>query len=203
VSAPEKTTMPPVLATTPVVALGELMGALHRRDPLTAKHCGAVARYAQAIAFQLGLPRADVDLVYLAAVMHDVGKIFLPDHILKGTGRLSESDWELVRQHPERGAWLVAEVHPGPLAEVVLDHHERIDGSGYPNRLAGEEVSIHARIISVADTFDAMTSRESYRSPVSTAEAIAELRRVAGTQLDRKAVKAMIKVAERKMPQAA
>lgn len=182
--------------------LDELFGALRLYDPPTASHSAWVAQYARAIAATIGLPREERKLVYVAGLMHDVGKLFLPDRILKGTEKLDEADWALVRRHPEQGAWLVAEVsRPGPLAEVVLDHHERIDGGGYPNGLAGEEISIHARIISVADTVDAMTSRNSYRTPVSHPEAFEELRRVAGSQLDPELVEAMVDVARRSGPE--
>ena len=106
----------------PVNELNQLLAAVHLRDPGTVRHSASVARYARGIAEEVGMSQEDRHLVHLAGLMHDVGKLFLPDHILTGTGRLSESDWAQVRRHPEQGAWLIADISdPGPLAEIVLD----------------------------------------------------------------------------------
>ena len=113
------------------------------------------------------------------------GKFNLPDNILKADVPLGEAEWELIRAHPEEGARLVAHLEGyAEAAELVRAHHERFDGKGYPNGLARTQIPLGSRIISVADTYDVLTARDSYRKPVSSAQAIEELRRVAGTQLD-------------------
>jgi HD-GYP domain-containing protein (c-di-GMP phosphodiesterase class II) len=123
--------------------------------------------------------------VHTAGLLHDLGKFVFPDSILKGEGKLSDDDWEIVKSHPEQGARLVSQIEGyGPVAEIILAHHERIDGTGYPHGISGDEIPKLARMISVADTYDVMTARDSYREPVSSEEALAELRRVSGTQLD-------------------
>jgi len=152
---------------------------------MTARHSAAVARYSREIAKEMGLSERDQDIVHTAALLHDIGKFIFPDSILFADAKLSPADLEIVRRHPEQGARLVARIEGyGPVAEIILAHHERIDGNGYPNGLIGPQIPLAARIISVADTYDVMTSRDSYRRPVSSREAIEELRRVSNKQLD-------------------
>jgi len=166
---------------------------------MTARHSAAVARYSREIASELGLSEREQDVVHTAALLHDIGKFIFPDSILFASTRLSPEDLEIVRRHPEQGARLVARMDGyGPVAEIVLAHHERIDGGGYPNGLAGEQIPLPARIIAVADTYDVMTARDSYRRPVSSRDAIAELRRVAGTQLDALVVETFIGLLEKR-----
>lgn len=173
------------LASFQVGMLSALLRTLDLRDQMTARHSAAVARYARAIAERAGLSRRDQELVHIAGLLHDIGKFILPDRILKADVALGEEDWMLIRRHPQQGARVVGAVDGyGPVAEIILAHHERVDGGGYPRGLVGEEIPELARIISVADTYDVMTSRDSYRVPVSSFEAVQELRRVAGTQLD-------------------
>ena len=152
---------------------------------MTARHSAAVARYSREIAQAAGLSEREQELVHTAALLHDLGKFVWPDSILKGGNKLTDEEFEIVKQHPEVGARIVTEIEGyGPVCEIILAHHERIDGKGYPNGLAGEEIPVLSRIISVADTYDVMTARDSYRQPVSSFEAIQELRRVSGSQLD-------------------
>src|SRR4029079_2198096 len=107
--------------------------------------------------------------------------------------RLTDDDWEIVKKHPSQGAKVVGRVSGyGPVADIILAHHERIDGGGYPKGLAGDEIPLLSRMISIADTYDVMTARDSYRDPVSSEEAIAELRRVSGAQLDGELVETFI-----------
>src|SRR5213076_2448251 len=107
------------------------------------------------------------------------------DHVLFAEGSLNDEQWAIVKQHPSHGASVIAQIEEfADIAAVVRAHHERIDGSGYPNNLRGDEVPWLARMISIADTYDVMTARDSYREPVAPQEAVAELRRVAGRQLD-------------------
>jgi putative nucleotidyltransferase with HDIG domain len=163
---------------------------------MTARHSAAVARYSREIAVKAGLSVADQELVHSAGLLHDIGKFVLPDSILKSSRRaLTEADWEQIKTHPLEGAKIVSQIDGyAPIGDVILAHHERMDGSGYPRGLAGEEIPQLARIIAVADTYDAMTSRDSYREPVSSQEAIFELRRVSGTQLDGRFVEVFVEV---------
>ena len=154
------------------------------RDQMTARHSAAVARYARRIAQAAGCTDAEQRLVHTAGLYHDVGKVMFADRMFKA-GKLTDEEWEIVKRHPERGAELVGHLpNHAEVAAIILAHHERIDGKGYPRGLAGEEIPRLSRMISIADTYDVMTGRDSYRSPVSSAEAIAELRRVSGSQLD-------------------
>lgn len=187
------------LASFQVGMLSALLRTLDLRDQMTARHSAAVAHYSQAIANRAGLSREQEELVHMAALLHDIGKFILPDRILKANVPLTDEDWTLIRRHPQQGARVVGSVDGyGPVAEIILAHHERIDGSGYPRGLRGEEIPELARIISVADTYDVMTARDSYRSPVATRNAIEELRRVAGTQLDSRFVDIFVELLERR-----
>ena len=173
------------LASFQVGMLSTLVHTLDLRDRMTARHSAAVARYAREMARAAGCSAEDLELVHTAGLLHDLGKFVFPDSILKGEGKLSDDDWEIVKSHPEQGARLVSQIDGyGPVAEIILAHHERIDGTGYPHGISGDEIPKLARMISVADTYDVMTARDSYRDPVSSEEALAELRRVSGTQLD-------------------
>jgi HD-GYP domain-containing protein (c-di-GMP phosphodiesterase class II) len=136
--------------------------------------------------------------VHTAGLLHDIGKFAFPDRILLANRKLDEDDWNIVRTHPYQGARLVRRIDGyGPVAEIILAHHERIDGRGYPRGLCGEAIPVFSRMLSIADTYDVMTARDSYRSPVSQAEAIAELRRVSGAQLDGELVEAFVRILAR------
>jgi putative nucleotidyltransferase with HDIG domain len=152
---------------------------------MTARHSAAVARYSRALARAAGLPDEDLEVVHTAGLVHDIGKFIFPDSILRGGRKLSDEEFEIIKLHPGQGASIIRRVDGFErVADVVLAHHERIDGKGYPNRVAGDDIPVLSRIIAIADTFDVMTARDSYRRPVSAADAIAELRRVSGSQLD-------------------
>jgi putative nucleotidyltransferase with HDIG domain len=169
-----------------------MVETLGMRDRMTARHSAAVARFAKATAAAAGLPSRDQELVHTAGLLHDVGKFTFPDHTLTGT-RLTEEDWDLIRSHPQRGADIVGRVHGyADVADIVMCHHERVDGRGYPRHLEGDEIPELARILAVADCFDVMTARDSYRTPMPFEDAIAELRRVAGTQLDARFVEIFV-----------
>jgi putative nucleotidyltransferase with HDIG domain len=187
------------LASFQVGMLSAMLRTLDLRDQMTARHSAAVARYSRAIAQRAGLSRREEELVHIAALLHDIGKFILPDRILKANVPLTDEDWMLIRRHPQQGARVVSSLDGyGPVAEIILAHHERIDGKGYPRGLSGDDIPELARIISVADTYDVMTARDSYRSPVSTYEAIQELRRVAGKQLDSRFVEIFVELLEGK-----
>jgi putative nucleotidyltransferase with HDIG domain len=181
------------LVSFQVGVLGALMKTLDLRDEMTARHCASVARYSRAIAKAAGMSQKDQELVHIAGLMHDIGKFILPDHILKANVPLTDDDWNLIRMHPQQGANVVSALEGyGPVAEIVLAHHERIDGKGYPRGLKGDDIPEMSRIISVADTYDVMTARDSYKEPVSSFEAIQELQRVAGSQLDERFVRIFV-----------
>jgi putative nucleotidyltransferase with HDIG domain len=185
------------LASLQVGLLSTVMQTLSMRDAMTARHSAAVARYAREVARALGMDEREQDLVHTAALLHDIGKFIFPDSILFADRKLTDEEWEIVKLHPEQGAKLVRRIEGyGPVADIIIAHHERMDGKGYPNGLAGEEIPLGSRIISVADTYDVMTSRDSYRRPVSSEAAIVELRRVAGSQLDPQVVEAFVEIVE-------
>jgi putative nucleotidyltransferase with HDIG domain len=188
------------LAGFQVALLSALLRTLDLRDRMTARHSAAVARYAREIAAQAGFSEEDQELVHSAALLHDIGKFVLPDNVLKsGRRRLTDEEWEAIKTHPAEGARIVSQIDGyQPIGEIILAHHERIDGKGYPHGLANEEIPALARIISVADTYDVMTARDTYRDPVPSQEAVIELRRVSGTQLDEDFVEAFIEVLDGK-----
>jgi putative nucleotidyltransferase with HDIG domain len=187
------------LASFQVGMLSAMLRTLDLRDKMTARHSAAVARYSRAIAQRAGYSRREEELVHIAALLHDIGKFILPDRILKANVPLTDEDWMLIKRHPQQGARVVSSLDGyGPVADIILAHHERIDGKGYPRGLAGDEIPELARIISVADTYDVMTARDSYRTPMSSYDAIVELRRVAGKQLDARFVEIFIELLEGK-----
>jgi putative nucleotidyltransferase with HDIG domain len=171
-----------------------LVRSIHLHDHMTARHSAAVARYARAIARAAGCSEEEQALVHKAGLLHDVGKHIFDDAILKGDSKLTDEQWEIVKRHPEEGARIVRllEGHED-VADIILAHHERIDGRGYPRGLSEPEIPRLSRMISIADTYDVMTARDSYRDPVSSAEAIAELRRVSGAQLDAELVEIFVR----------
>jgi diguanylate cyclase (GGDEF)-like protein len=157
-------------------------------------HSQAVSRYAGAIARELGLPDESIERVRFGGIVHDVGKIGVPDAVLRKPGWLSAEDWHEMRRHPEIGARILAGASLGEVSEWVLAHHERPDGSGYPAGLAGSAIPIEARILAVADAYEAMTSNRVYRSALTPEDARAELIRGAGTQFDSVVVEAFLRV---------
>ncbi len=185
------------LSALQVGLLSTVLQTLSLRDAMTARHSAAVARYAREMARELGLEEDEQDLIHTAGLLHDIGKFIFPDSILFAARRLTDDEFNIVRRHPEQGARLVARIEGyGPVAEIIRAHHERIDGKGYPRRLPGDQIPLASRMISIADTYDVMTSRDSYRDPVSSEEAVAELRRVSGTQLDGELVELFIRILE-------
>jgi putative nucleotidyltransferase with HDIG domain len=173
------------LGALQVGVLSTVLQTLSMRDAMTARHSAAVARYSREVAAMLGVDEREQDLIHTAALLHDIGKFILPDNVLFANRKLNEDEWELIKLHPEQGAKLVQNIEGyGPIAEIVLYHHERYAGGGYPAGIAGDDIPLGARIIAVADTYDVMTSRDSYRRPVSPEAALTEIRRVSGTQLD-------------------
>lgn len=168
--------------------LESLSRTLESRDARTHRHSARVARIAEAIAVKSGLTAIEVARIRTAAAVHDVGKLKTPSRILNKPAHLTEAEFEMVKRHPVRSAEMVSVLDDAALTAIVLHHHERIDGHGYPAGLAGEQIPIGARIIAVADTFDAITSTRPYRRGVCHRDALATIRREAGSQLDPAAV---------------
>ena len=174
-----------------IAAVEAMADVVDKRDPYTFEHSQSVARHAVLIARQMHLPDRDVETIRLAARVHDLGKIAVPDEILHKAGRLSAEEFEVMKKHPATGAEILAkfpEYREG--RDLVLAHHERIDGRGYPRGLAGEDIPLGARIIAVADSWDAMTSDRPYRKALPAEVAMAELLRGRGIQWEAAIVEA-------------
>jgi diguanylate cyclase (GGDEF)-like protein len=174
-----------------VRAAASLARAVDARDAYTGSHSQRVAQLAVRLAARLGLSHEELELTQLAASLHDVGKLALPEDLLRKPAPLSEPEWAALQQHAQIGSRMLESLGVDPVAEWVLHHHERWDGTGYPDRLAGTEIPVGARIIFVADAYDAMTSDRLYRARCSDAEAVAEIVRCAGTQFDPSVVEAL------------
>jgi len=188
------------LASLQLGVLTTLVETLALRDRTTARHAAAVAHLARELAREIDLSEADQDLFHTAGLLHDIGKFALPDRILNAEV-LSDEDWAVIRRHPQDGATLVGRLDGyGPVADAILYHHEHIDGSGYPAGLIGNEIPLASRVLAICSTYDTLTARESYRSPMTPQDAMAELRKVAGRQLDSELVESFIAMLEREGP---
>ena len=159
--------------------------ALEARDPYLRGHSARVTSFAESLARMLGWAGERLDLLRLGGSLHDVGKIAVSPRVLRKPGPLTEAELAQIRRHPVTGARLVECFDDfEPALPYVLHHHERWDGAGYPHGLRGETIPVEARLLGVADAFDAMTSKRAYRSALSVEQALAELKRCAGTQFD-------------------
>jgi HD domain-containing protein/MASE9 protein len=185
------------LEASHVSVIAALLGSLAAKERSTQGHSDATMLHALAVAKALGLGPDEVAAVNLGTLFHDIGKIGIPEHILLKPSALTEEEWAEMKTHPVIGANLIGEVpNLERIRPIVLAHHEHYDGSGYPNGLKGDEIPLAAQIISVADTYEALTSTRPYRQALSHADAVAELRRVAGTQLNPIVVEAFIRQIE-------
>jgi len=168
-----------------------LLRALSERSPELSGHGNAVAALAEATARRLGLGRDELEVVRHAAELHDVGKVAIPDDILMKAGPLSEEEWSFIRRHPVAGERIIAAAPAlGAVAKIVRSSHERWDGTGYPDKLGGDDIPLGARIVAVADAYDAMTSGRPYRGAIPAEAAVAELRDCSGSQFDARVVEA-------------
>jgi HD-GYP domain-containing protein (c-di-GMP phosphodiesterase class II) len=165
--------------------LATFSAALEARDPYLRGHSARVTVFAEGLARTLGWTDRRLDVLRLGGSLHDVGKIAVNASILQKPGPLDEAELEQIRVHPVAGARLIEDVADfQPALPYVLHHHERWDGTGYPHRLRGERIPLEARVLGVADAFDAMTSLRPYRPALSVEQALAELERCAGSQFD-------------------
>jgi HD-GYP domain-containing protein (c-di-GMP phosphodiesterase class II) len=175
--------------------LKSLLSALREHDAYTYRHSLRTVRLSLLLGRACGLSAARLRVLCLGALVHDVGKLLVPGGVLHKPGRLSPSEWEAVRRHPADGARLLLEASPeSPALRVVAEHHERWDGGGYPAGLRGGEIDLCARVVAVADAFDAMTSERPYRRACGYDMSAAELRRCAGTQFDPRVVEAFCRL---------
>jgi len=174
--------------------LERLVARIETRDRYLHNHSRRVARYSWMVAKAMGLSRSEVARIRTAAALHDVGKIRTPKAILHKAGRLTREEYEIVKRHPADGATMVTVLRDGELESIIRHHHERIDGTGYPDRLRADAIPLGARIIAVADTFDAITSARPYRGASPHRKALDILKVEAGTQLDHDVVHTFCRV---------
>jgi diguanylate cyclase (GGDEF)-like protein len=177
-----------------LVGLQALTAAAAARDSDTCIHAHRLVELAVATARKLNQNEHELHMLRLGAILHDIGKIGIPDAILHKPGPLTDEEWKVMRSHPDIGRHILQEIGGvfNQLAELVVAHHERWDGAGYPMKLAGEAIPLHARILTVVDSFDAMTSRRVYREPMSIEAARTELQRCSGSQFDPGVVEAFL-----------
>jgi putative two-component system response regulator len=169
-----------------------LANAIEARDTYTHAHMKRLYLYAKALALELGWDESQLEALEFGAILHDIGKIYVPESVLRKNGKLSEDEWVEMRKHPEVGAHMIRDIpYLSAAVPMVLYHHERWDGGGYPEGLRGEEIPISARLLAVADAFDAMTSDRPYRDALPSSKAYQEIIEGSGKQFDPKMVKAM------------
>ena len=177
-----------------IETIKSLAEALEARDSYTKSHSDIVADYAKRIAEKMGLPFYEIKKIIQSALLHDLGKMAMPDGILNKPGPLNEKEWEEVRKHPEKSEEILKHLTFITFLPIIRHHHERFDGTGYPDKLSGEKIPLGARILAVADSFEAMTRDRSYRKALSKERAIEEIKRCSGSQFDPKVVMAFLEV---------
>jgi PAS domain S-box-containing protein/putative nucleotidyltransferase with HDIG domain len=172
-----------------------IASAVEARDPYTAGHQCRVADLATAIARGMGLEKEQVEGVHMGATIHDIGKIHLPAEILSKPSKLTDIEYSLIQGHPRIGCDILKNIEfPWPVADIVYQHHERVDGSGYPQGLKGEEICLEARIVAVADVVEAMASHRPYRPGLGIDKALAEIKRGRGSIYDAKVADACLRL---------
>jgi len=168
-----------------------LVSLVDLRDAYTGGHCGRVAGYARSIAVHLGLNDSEIDQMVMAALLHDIGKIGVSDQVLLKPGKLTNEEFAQIKRHPELGWMALKNIDDfKSISLIVLHHHERFDGAGYPGNLKGNEIPLGSRIIAVADSYDALTTNRPYRTARTQQQAVDELARCIGTQFDTRVLNA-------------
>lgn len=199
----------PVEATTPLraIELGldpivrRFVAALDQKDPITRDHVVRTAHMASLVAIELDVDFAELSTITLGALLHDVGKLDVPDHVLNKAGRLDDDEYAIIKRHTVDGERLIAESPAlAELAPIIRGHHERIDGDGYPDQLVGESIPLGARIVAACDAYDAMANTRKYRTGFGSDRALAVLREHAGSQWDPCVVTAVAEVVRRRGP---
>lgn len=171
-----------------------LVRALEAKDPYTQGHSERVANLARKIALELGVSPQKAEMIWGVAELHDIGKLVIRETILNKKGKLDPEEWEILKEHPVTGEKILASVLDEELLRVIRSHHERVDGTGYPDGLKGEEINLPSQIVSIADAYDAMTSIRSYREPLTHEDAVHEIELASGSQFRPEVVRAFLKV---------
>ncbi|MBI9012746.1 MAG: HD-GYP domain-containing protein [Clostridiales bacterium] len=182
------------LLSDEIKTLYEMMNSIEKKDAYTKKHCQRVQQYAYKIAVELKLDNETIESIQFAALFHDLGKIKIPDDILNKPEALSEKEYAIIKEHPKYSRDIITKLYFRDIEKIVLQHHERIDGSGYPNQLIGDDICIEAAIIAVADSYDAITSDRPYRSGLSKEIAVSELIKFKGTHYRNDVVDAFLNI---------
>jgi putative nucleotidyltransferase with HDIG domain len=176
------------LKQTLLESVSAVAAMVEMRDPYTAGHQQRVSQIAEAIAREMQLPQQQIEGIVLAAVIHDVGKISIPTEFLSKPGNLNDVEYSLIQEHPKSGFEILKGIdYPWPIATIVLQHHERIDGTGYPYGLQGDDILLEARIIAVADVIEAMASHRPYRPSLGIDTALEEIEVNSGVKYDAEA----------------
>ena len=174
--------------------LRSMLACLEEKDAYTHGHSLRVTEYVTALGFELGFTEAQIEELQVVAMLHDIGKVGIPDNILLKPAPLSRAEFEIMKSHPVRSSRILEKANaPASLVSGVRSHHERIDGLGYPDGMKGEEIPLYARMVLIADTFDAMTSTRPYRLSLDNETAFNELMKYSGTQFDLKLVGAFVR----------
>ena len=174
--------------------LVDISEKVQEKDIYTHSHTNHVKDYALKVGNKLRLSKEKIENIGLAAMLHDIGKIDVPDSILKKPGKLTDEEYEIIKKHPEKGAQLVKETYYESVSDIILQHHERIDGSGYPYGLKGNEIMIEAQVVAIADTYHAMISDRPYRKAIPQDEIIEELKGLRGIQYSKQVIDALIEI---------
>ncbi|MEH7886379.1 HD domain-containing phosphohydrolase [Bacillus sp. JJ1609] len=174
--------------------LKNIVNEVEQKDPYTYKHSERVSQYAMKIAKKLKLSKETLENLYISSILHDIGKIHTPVEILNKPGKLTDEEFSAIKRHPIDGAQMVKDLYYEGIAAIIEQHHERLNGSGYPYGLKEEEITLEARIIAVSDSFDAMTEDRAYRKAFTAEYALNELRRLVDTHYDREVVAALEEV---------
>ena len=172
----------------------QLLERVDQKDHYTRQHSERVANYATALARKMNLDKEQIELIRIASLVHDVGKVSIPEIVLNKPGKLNEEEWNLIRSHPRNSAE-ITRLSPLPreIISLILHHHERWDSTGYPQGLKGEEIPLGARIVGLADAYDAMSVERPYRGKLKSKDAIEEIKKLAGSQFDPTLVQVFIK----------
>ena len=176
--------------------LVKLTESVADKDQYTHEHNLSVKNYATKIGNNLRLSKEIIENIAFAAILHDIGKVDIPDEILKKPGKLTEEEFDIIKEHPIIGVEMVKETHYENLSDIILQHHERIDGTGYPYGLKGDEIMIEAQVVAMADVFHAMASDRPYRKAIDIKDIVEEINGLSGIQYDKKIVDALMEIIE-------